>query len=59
MNRLRLKGEVFGRLTVLDDAGSDRRGTLCRCRCSCGNEIVVVGRDLRRKHKQSCAATPA
>ena len=44
----------FGRLTVL---GMERRPDgrpVWRCRCDCGNEVVVQGSHLRRGNKMSC-----
>ena len=53
--RLSLKGEVFGRLTVLDYAYTDKHGkTMWKCKCECGNEVVVVGSHLKNGHTQSC-----
>ena len=41
-------GRVVGRLTVLERAGSvqlygDMSAALWRCRCRCGNEVVLPG----------------
>ena len=50
-----LVGQVFGRLTVLERVGSDKSGHVTfRCRCDCGNERIVVGKDLRTGHRKSC-----
>src|SRR2546430_15585796 len=50
-----LKGERFGRLTVLGRDGRDTSGHICwRCRCSCGREVVVVGTSLRLQRTRSC-----
>lgn len=54
-----LVGQMFGRLTVLADAGSRRYGqtktaTQSSCRCACGNVIVVTNSHLRSGHTQSC-----
>ncbi len=50
-----LTGQRFGRLTVLQRAGTDKRGhTLWLCRCACGNETVVLAPSLRRGATQSC-----
>lgn len=43
--RVDLTGRVFGRLTVIEYAGSDKKWqAFWRCRCECGNETVVLGR---------------
>lgn len=45
----------FGRLTVLEKAGSDSVGHLIwKCRCDCGNEINVLATNLIRRCTQSC-----
>lgn len=50
-----LTGQTFGRLTVLERAGSDRRGNAqWLCQCECGNSTVVVGYHLRSGNTQSC-----
>jgi hypothetical protein len=52
-----LVGRAFGRLTVIARAGStDRalRRPLWRCRCSCGQERVVLGASLLAGRTRSC-----
>lgn len=52
-----LTGQVFGRLTVLERVGSDKRGkALWRCLCSCNlnAEKVVIGTRLINGVTQSC-----
>lgn len=50
-----LTGQHYGRLTVLDYAGSDKRGKATwRCTCECGNTATVDGYDLRHGHTTSC-----
>lgn len=45
----------FGRLTVKADAGRDRgKAVLWLCLCDCGNETVVVSRNLGNGHIRSC-----
>jgi len=44
----------FGRLTVLQRAGSRHGKALWRCRCSCGNEVVVLGTYLTTGDTRSC-----
>jgi len=48
-------GMVFGRLTVLADAGTDaKRRRRWFCVCTCGNFRVVTGHDLRAGDTKSC-----
>lgn len=50
-----LKGRTFNRLKVLKFAGRDKRGnTLWKCRCLCGNIVVVRGGHLESDNVQSC-----
>lgn len=53
--RIDLTGERFGRLTVAEFAGNDKRGEArWRCVCDCGNESIVLGSHLRKERVQSC-----
>lgn len=51
-----MTGQVFGKLTVLDHAGTDgvQRAAVWRCVCECGNEVEVRGTVLRKGHRKSC-----
>lgn len=50
-----LKGEVFGRLTVVSRQGSDARGgALWLCRCGCGSEIIARTGSLTSGNTKSC-----
>jgi hypothetical protein len=54
-----LTNQTFGRLTVLyrdikTEALKKDRHAIWRCKCSCGNEVSVVGKDLRTGKTQSC-----
>jgi hypothetical protein len=50
-----LTGQTYGRLTVLERAGSAKHGqALWLCRCQCGKESIVQGSDLRRGQTKSC-----
>ena len=53
---INLIGQIFDLLTVVDRAGSDRRGeALWLCQCSCGSDpIIVLGSNLRSGHTTSC-----
>lgn len=57
MNKyLDLSGERFGRLTCLEDVGRDEKSKarLWRCKCQCGNEVVVRSINLRSGNSKSC-----
>lgn len=50
-----LTGQRFGRLTALSRAeNSNDRRTRWICRCDCGNEVTVIGRNLRSGATKSC-----
>lgn len=50
-----ISGQKFGRLTVIERSGTAKNGhVLWHCRCSCGNEIIAHGCDLKSSHTQSC-----
>jgi len=50
-----MHGQRFNHLTVLGEAGTDpRREKLWRCRCDCGQEVVVTGSYLRTGHTKTC-----
>lgn len=48
-------GKKFGRLTVLDEAGSDKKNKkLYRVKCDCGVEKILHGYRLRNGSTISC-----
>lgn len=50
-----LTGQKCGRLTVIERYGSNNRGNaMWRCRCDCGNEIVIRGSCLTTGNTKSC-----
>ena len=51
-----LIGREFGRLTVIERAGTDGYSSLWRCRCSCtaGKVIIVSNSNLRKGSTSSC-----
>jgi hypothetical protein len=53
--KLNLKGEIFGRLTVLEEGSSLPNG-LCRwiCQCECGTIKEIATKYLRNKDARSC-----
>ena len=53
--KIDMTGRVIGRLLVIEECGRNSRGkALWRCRCECGNEITVLGDNLRSEHTTSC-----
>lgn len=57
---LNLIGEKYGKLTVLEKAGKDKRGCwLWLCKCECGNETIVNGAKLKNGHTKSCGCGSA
>ena len=50
-----MTGRIIGLLTVIEECGRDKHGkVLWRCRCECGNEVIVRGDNLRNEHTTSC-----
>lgn len=50
-----LTAQRFGKLTVIKENGFSKSGEIMwLCRCDCGNEKTINGRDLRRGHVVSC-----
>ena len=50
-----MKNKKFGKLLVLERAGSDKqRRALWKCQCDCGNITIVRGTYLRSGHTISC-----
>jgi len=50
-----LTGNVYGRLTVIEDAGRSKEGhVLWFCKCACGGTKTVPGVELVRGHVGSC-----
>lgn len=53
--KVEMIGKVFGRWFVLEEAGRDNsRNIMYLCKCECGNEKIVSGRQLRRGYSRSC-----
>jgi hypothetical protein len=60
MKKLNLKGQRFGRLTVLGEAGITKwQNVIWLCECSCGNRIATSGGRLRSGETQSCGCRRA
>lgn len=53
-----LTGQRFGRLTVIERAGSDKqKRATWRCRCDCGGETVVASSYLINGDVRSCGCS--
>jgi hypothetical protein len=48
------RGRRFGRLTILREVGTNRRGMRYDCECKCGKRCVVAGRNLADGATRSC-----
>lgn len=53
-NRLKLEGQQFGLLTVIEAAGRIRKQLYWRCLCQCGNFTTACTGNLRAKRTNSC-----
>jgi hypothetical protein len=53
-NIVDITGKKFNMLTVICREGKKGRDLLWRCRCDCGNEIVVGGGNLKKGTPKSC-----
>lgn len=52
---LNLKNQKFGKLTAIKKVGRDKnKNIMWLCKCDCGKEASVVGRDLKNGHTKSC-----
>ena len=52
---LDLTGKRFGSLTAICiDHTDPKYGVAWRCKCDCGNEVVVFAYSLKRGHTKSC-----
>lgn len=49
-----LTGQRFGRLTVVKRVGTKNGSPTWLCSCDCGNEKIVIGRNLKSRNTTSC-----
>ena len=47
-------GNIYGYLTVIAPAPNKNNRAMWRCKCRCGNECEVSGKQLRNGHTKSC-----
>lgn len=53
--KLNLRGQRFWRLVVVEEAGRDKfYNALWKCKCDCGNEVIVRGMSLVNGDTRSC-----
>lgn len=58
-NQCDLTGQRFGKLTVLEKTEqTENRYRLWRCRCDCGNEILVNTKRLKAGTVKDCGCVP-
>ena len=53
-HKLHLEGMQFGDLYVIEQAPSNNNYTMWKCRCICGNEIIVRGNNLTYGNTTNC-----
>lgn len=53
-SRIDLTGKRFGRLTVLEYAGTGKSGTFWKCKCDCGKITTILSHSLRSGRTKSC-----
>lgn len=50
-----LIGKTYGRLTVIEERiDKEKKRTVCKCICECGNEVDVLSNSLKTNHTISC-----
>jgi hypothetical protein len=54
MKRLDLTGQRFGRLTVISFSHQNKGKSYWKCKCDCGNEVIIYANHLKTLHTQSC-----
>lgn len=55
IGKMNLVGKRFGKLQVVEMLNSNKdHKQLCKCKCDCGNETVVIASSLTSKHTLSC-----
>lgn len=47
-------GKTFGRLTILEIVKTDTPKKYFKCKCKCGNELIVSLNSLKTGHTKSC-----
>lgn len=47
-------GNKYGKLMVVEFAGSENNQAMWKCMCDCGNEVTVSGKKLRQGNTKAC-----
>lgn len=56
--KYQLKGQRFGKLTVIRENGRGKSGGIAwLCQCDCGNQVTVEGHALVRGNNKSCGCS--
>lgn len=51
---INLVGQKFGTLTVIKRVHNSKCGKVqWLCKCTCGNEIIIIGNNLKNGHTKS------
>ena len=54
MKKANLVGQHFGKLEVVEYAGTHRGNSIWKCKCECGNETIVPTNNLTSGNTKSC-----
>lgn len=54
MKRVNRVGEIYGFLTVIEFAGTDKKQSIWKCRCECGNIVNIKNDNLVAGKTKSC-----
>lgn len=58
MKLIDISGKKYGKLTVIERCGTNKnKMPMWKCRCDCGNEIEIDGRNLRNGTTLSCGCS--
>lgn len=58
VNLIDIKGQVFGKLTVIKFIEVRNRKAVWECKCECGNTKIAQGKLLRNGHIKTCGKCP-
>lgn len=54
LTKLHLAGKRFGKLLVLEEVQTEKRGSYWLCQCDCGNKFLILGSRLSDGKKVEC-----
>ena len=54
MQKIDLTGQRFGKLVVISEEEKRGEARMWKCKCDCGNDVVVMQRHLSSGHTKSC-----